>query len=398
MNSNKNTHSNVAIKKAAKMPFFISGFLTAAWAPLVPYAKNRLQLDEASLGLLLLCLGAGSISAMSFTGVFTGKYGCRKVIICAGATGLSMLVLLSFVPYLYAMALILFIFGAAVGILDVAQNIHASQVEKLVKKPLMSGFHSFYSIGSFSGAIGLSLLLAFGLLPFWAAVCIAMCVCAGLLLFAPKLLADKGTGGKKAAFAFPTRMVLLLGTMCFILFLMEGALLDWSAIYLSTISKMDIRFAGMGYGLFAIATTATRFMGDRFMAKHKNLILMGGSVLACCGLLLVVFVPAPAAGLAGFAAIGVGAANIIPVLFSEAGRQKAMPVSMAISVVSMMGYSGILAGPALIGFVSHSISLQGAFLLLALMILPVGFILKLLFNKPQAAQEVVDPEEILQAP
>ncbi|WP_424244893.1 putative MFS family arabinose efflux permease [Elusimicrobium posterum] len=389
MNNNKKRHSNASLKTAARMPFFISGFLTAAWAPLVPYAKNRLQLDEASLGLLLLCLGAGSISAMSFTGILTGRFGCRKVVIAAGITALSMIVLLSFLPYLYAMAGTLLVFGAAVGILDVAQNIHASQVEKMVKKPLMSGFHSFYSIGAFSGAIGLSLLLAAGLPPFGAAVCIALCVGLALLVFSPRLL-NKTEQEKGPAFAFPTGTVLVLGALCFILFLMEGALLDWSAIYLSTISKMDIRYAGLGYGLFAIATTITRFAGDKFMANHKNLILIAGSMLAAAGMALAVFVPTPAAGLIGFILVGIGAANIIPVLFSEAGRQTAMPVPLAIAAVSMCGYSGILAGPALIGFVSHSIGLPNAFLLLSVLMLPIGFVLWFLLSRKKVAEPVYE--------
>ncbi|XTP69045.1 Sugar phosphate permease [Parelusimicrobium proximum] len=371
------------------MPFFISGFLTAAWAPLVPYAKNRLQLDEASLGMLLLCLGAGSLSSMSFTGMFTGRFGCRKVVVFAGITALFMIVLLSFLPHLYTMAAALLVFGAAVGVLDVAQNIHASQVEKVVKKPLMSGFHSFYSIGAFSGAIGLSLLLAAGLAPVGAAVCIAVTVGILLKVFSPKLL---GTASReeKTSFAFPTGTVLVLGVLCFILFLMEGALLDWSAIYLSSISKMNIKYAGLGYGLFAIATTLTRLAGDGVMQNHKNLILIAGSILAAAGLALAVFVPTALAGLTGFVMVGVGAANIIPVLFSEAGRQTAMPVPMAMATVSMCGYSGILAGPALIGFVSHSIGLPNAFLLLSVCMLPIGLILCLLLWRKKITEPVYE--------
>ena len=132
----------------------------SSWAPLVPYAKQRLAIDDAWVGLLLLCLGAGSIISMPMTGLLIERHGCRVMILWAGAVMLTALPVLAFAPGFLAMAIALFLFGGAIGTIDVAINVQAVIVEKARGVAMMSGFHGLFSVGGIVGAGGVSLLLA----------------------------------------------------------------------------------------------------------------------------------------------------------------------------------------------------------------------------------------------
>ena len=214
---------------ATRLSFIAAGFAMACWAPLVPFAKRNVGVDEAGFGLLLLCLGAGSILAMPMTGWLTGKIGCRKLIL-GGGTGLvatlPLLVLAASVP---ALGLALMAFGAALGAIDVAMNIHAVEVERDAPKPMMSGFHAMFSVGGFAGAGAMTLLLALGLGPVTVALIGSLVTLAALLLARPGLLDARS--GEPMPFALPRGIVLLLAILAGITFLVEGAILDWGALW-----------------------------------------------------------------------------------------------------------------------------------------------------------------------
>lgn len=351
---------------AARAVFFICGFLTASWAPLVPYAKSRLLLDDSSLGLFLLCLGAGSLASMPISAALVSRWGCRKIIIISIIITCIALPLLAFVPSKWMLAINLLIFGAALGVLDVAQNIHALEVQRQYNKPMISGLHALFSIGGFAGAAGVSLMLSYGLTPLQATIVPVVLSIFILIAKGNKLLKGGGAPGGRF-FVLPYGPVLLISLLTFILFLAEGAMLDWSAVFLAN-RGMEKSSTGYGYSVFAIAMTLGRLQGDKLIARFgSNLVLKIGCLCAVLGFGIAILLPFAWAGLAGFALIGAGASNIIPILFSAAGAQKLMPVHLAIAAVSFFGYSGILAGPALIGFIAGFSSLTWAFGLLGLL-------------------------------
>ncbi len=363
---------------STRIAFFIAGFGIAAWAPLVPYAKARAQLNEGTLGLLLLCLGVGSIIAMPVAGALASRYGCRRVL--TGGTimiclALPMLATVSSIPLLMAG---LFLFGAGLGTVDSTVNLQAVIVERASGKTMMSGFHGLFSLGGIVGAAGVSGLLGLGLSPLQATLVVIVIVAVALLKAGPHLL-PYGSESSGPAFAVPHGVVLFIGCLCFIVFLAEGAVLDWSAVFLSAERGLDEAYAGLGYAAFALTMTAGRLTGDAIVRRlgATRVIVIGGS-LATAGMLLATLFPAWETALLGYALVGAGCSNIVPVLYTAVGKQKVMPEHIAVPAITTLGYAGILAGPAMIGFIAHGSSLSIAFVLVATLLAGVAISGKIL--------------------
>lgn len=328
--------------------------------------------DEKTLGLLLLCLGMGSVITMPLAGGLSARVGSRLVILCGGigiVFALPILAMAASVPWL---VFGLLLFGASLGAVDVAANIHGVEVQKAAGVPLMSNFHGMYSFGGLIGAGAMTLALFLGATPGYAASAAAAIIAGCLLVISPRLLRTRG-GSDVPFFVTPRGVVLLIGVLTFSLFLVEGAMLDWSAVLLTDFWKMEEARAGIGYALFSLAMTIGRFSGDAVSQKLGGArVILIGALLAATGIGLTVFAPWLPLAWMGFVLIGFGAANLVPILFSVAGMQKEMPGDMAIAAVSVMGYAGILIGPALIGFVADGIGLAGAFMVLGLLTLFVA--------------------------
>lgn len=354
-----------AQQHATRVAFFIPGFVIATWAPLVPFAKLRTGLDEAGLGLVLLCLGLGSLLAMPLAGALAARQGCRRVMLGSTALMLATLPLLALVPDARLLGLALLVFGAAVGAMDCTMNIQAVVVEREAGRPMMSGFHAFYSIGSLVGALLATLVLGTGRGPLVAALVVAMAAALLCVLAMRAWRPDRAPAGA-AVFALPRGVVVAIGAVCFVSFLAEGAMLDWSAVFLHEVRGIAVAQAGWGFVAFNLAMTATRLVGDGVIARlgRAPTVLAGGTVGAC-GLALAVLAPGLVLSLVGHALLGVGCANIVPVMFSLAGEQRRMPAHLAIPAVTTLGYAGVLAGPALIGFVAQGASLSTALLAVA---------------------------------
>jgi MFS family permease len=359
-------------KLATRIAFFLAGMGISCWAPLVPYAKTQIGLNEADLGLLLLYLGIGSVIAMPIAGGMAVKFGSRRVIIIAAIGIITVLPLLAIAPSPLHLAAALAVFGASLGAIDVAANIHGTEVEHREGVPLMSNFHGFYSIGGLAGSGVMTLLLTRQVTPFAATICASLFGLGCILIAAPRLLAAQ-PDHQAPFFVRPHGIVLVIGILTFALFLVEGAILDWGAVLLHENRGMPRSEAGTGYVLFSLAMTCGRLTGDRVTAKWGgSRVLFHGAWITAAGLAGIVYAPGTILALAGFLIVGIGAANLVPVLYSAAGRQTVMPKDLAISAISIMGYSGILIGPAAIGFFAKLTSLPATFGGLALMTLGVA--------------------------
>lgn len=359
------------LRFATRLSFLIPGVGIACWAPLVPFAKQQIGLDEAQLGMLLLFLGTGSVVAMPLAGGLAGKIGSRVVIAVASIGIACVLPFLAMAATQWQLAAALFFFSAFLGAVDVAANIHGIEVEQRAGVPLMSNFHGCYSLGGLAGSALVTGMLSAGMSSLASTICVSVFLLLCVAISVPRLL-EVRSASDAPFFVRPRGIVLLIGTLTFIVFLVEGALLDWSAVILKESRGVAEANSGIGFVLFSLAMTVTRFTGDRVTARWGGRrVLLLGSLLASAGLALVVTAPWTWLAIAGFLLIGFGAANLVPVLFSSAGRQKIMPVDLAISAISITGYAGILAGPAAIGFIAKYLSLGGAFLLLAIMVLSV---------------------------
>ena len=267
---------------ATRLAFFIAGFAVSAWAPLIPFAKRRLALDDAQLGLMLLCLGIGSVLMMPLAGGLAARFGCRRTILAAGTVICLCLPALMLAPSIPVLAAALAVFGASLGVLDVVMNLQAVIVERASGRAMMSGFHGMYSVGGIAGAGGVAGALTWGASPLVAITGTA--VLAALLLAAARggLLAQGGEGDHPA-FALPRGRVLLVGAVCFAMFLSEGAVLDWSAVFLSTVRHADPATAGFGYVAFAATMTLGRLTGDSKLQMDGKLNEVKGKALDAYG-------------------------------------------------------------------------------------------------------------------
>ena len=360
-----------ATRLATRLAFFVAGFGIACWAPLVPFAKARLQIDDAMLGLLLLCIGGGSVAAMLATGPLTARFGSRPVIVASGSLLAVILPFLAIAETPLALGAVLLVFGGALGSLDVAVNVHAVEVERASGVPLMSGFHALFSIGGFAGAGLMTLFLSLEVDTLAATLICAALMLAAMLAARPRLLATRGAEDGPL-FVRPQGIVLLLSILAMVTFLAEGAMLDWSALLITQGGLVDVKQGGVGYILFAIAMTTGRLLGDRLVARIGDYrTLLGGGVVAVLGFVVLLAVPLAPVALGGFVLIGLGASNLVPVLFRRAGSQSNMPPALAIGALTTLGYAGILVGPAGIGVVAKAVGLPAAFWILAALLLLV---------------------------
>lgn len=352
-----------------RLTFLLSGMSLGAWAPLVPFARERAGLEEAQLGLLLLCFGLGSMLAMPLAGALTTRKGCRFVSLIGGALICSMLPLLASLSSLPALAVSLALFGAGLGSIDVAMNVQGLMVERDHGRPLMSSFHGLFSLGGIASALLMSVLLWGGASPLLA-VAVVVAIVGGLLLWHARHLLPYGADDPATPFARPSVKVVVVGVLCFIALLVEGAVLDWSAVFLNRAHQIDLSIAGSAYAVFSLTMAAGRFCGDALRKRFGAVsLLMGGGVLVMVGFAMAVLLQAWPLFLLGFALIGLGLANAFPVYCSVVGAQTAMPAGLAIAVITGIGYCGILLGPALIGFAAHLIGLQNALLCVGVLML-----------------------------
>jgi predicted MFS family arabinose efflux permease len=383
-------------KTATQLIFLVCGLGIASWAPMVPLAKDRLELNEADLGLLLLLMGAGALLTMPLSGVLINKIGSRKVIAVSVLSSAIILPWLLVISDVYVMGAALFAFGCSIGTIDVAMNAHGVQVQNEYGKPIMSSLHGLFSVGGLFGSLGLGFLMKLGLNPVYAAVSISLLLIFLLVIqfrylfnyeiereiilkFSHVDVEDKNT----KRFQWLDSKVLVLGLMCFIVFLSEGAMLDWSAIFLRDDKGVEHEFSGIGYAAFSVAMAVMRLSGDSIVSKlNSRVVVIGGSLIAALGMLVLVFSSWIPLSLFGFILLGLGAANIVPVFFSEGGRISGISSTVAIPAITTIGYAGSLAGPALLGFIAHHFSLTAAFEIIALLFVLVALIYKFRNNQP----------------
>ena len=232
---------------AARAFFFIGGFGSASWAPLVPLLRERLMIGDDVLGLLLLCIGIGSLVSMPFSGALAERFGCRRVLIMSAVLYAVSLVSVCLVDSLWLAVPVILAFGALMGCVDVVINVAAVIVEQGIGRRIMSGMHGFWSLGGFAGAglygvwVGLVGLTAFQSTAIAAGVMLVLVAVCG------RFLIPYGGGGGGALIAIPRGIVVFIGVAAFIAFLSEGAVMDWSGVYLTSVRGMDLALAGMGF-------------------------------------------------------------------------------------------------------------------------------------------------------
>lgn len=355
--------------------FFICGLGLSCWAPLVPFAKERLHLSESDLGVLLLLLGGGAMLMMPLSGVLISKYGSRNMMLTGGLIIALSLPILALSTSIIIMGIALFLFGGGIGMLDVSMNTHGIAIQRQYPKSIFSMLHGLFSVGALVGALCLSLFIKWGLSPFFATIIFSLFIIVVSTTQFKKLFAkdvedeknneyieSSDTNSHQSTNVWLNASVLLLGFFCFSFFLIEGAMLDWSAVFLVDIKNVDVELGGIGYAAFSVAMAVMRLLGDNIISKLNNkVVIMVGGAISIVGLYLIISTSLIPLIILGFILIGIGTANIIPVFFAAGGKLKNLKTSLALSAITTIGYSGQLAGPALIGFIAEIFSLTVAF-------------------------------------
>ena len=365
---------------ACRAAFFASGLVSAAWASMIPFLKLHLMIDEAVLGILLLCIGLGGLASMPFSGRLVSFFGCQRLLLTVSSVLAVLLMLLCDTARLPVCAVLLLFFGVCSGILDVSINIFALHLENLLARRLMSGMHGMWSLGTFAGAGGFSLFLQTGFTVYEAILCMVLLVLFLTTFYSRYVGADIGrqrfSSGGDSRLSLPKGVVVWLGVAACIAFQAESTLADWGGLFLVEVRGFELSVSSLGFSLFSAAMLLMRLSGDRVIQRlGEKPVVFGGTCLAILGFLLLLLVPLPDAALTGFFLIGVGAANTVPVIFSIIGRQKAMTLNTAMSAVGTIGYCGSLTGPALIGFAAQQISLLFSFTLLLLLLIVLQLLL-----------------------
>ena len=354
-----------ASRCAVSALFFVNGAILASWVPYVPMVKQRLGIGDGLLGVVLLFMAIGALGALPFAGTLVGRLGSRTVSVGAGL-GLCLslpLPILAPTPFLVALALLFF--GAFNSTLDVAMNAQAVEVEQRRGRALMSSFHAMFSVGGLAGALLSSVIIAAGVGAADHILAAALLGSVAILIARSALIAVAPS--PSPVFVRPTRGLLGLGVLALCALLAEGAIGDWSAVYLMDSRGASQSVAAAGFAAFSLAMAGGRFAGDhvsRWLGAACLLRLSGA--LAAGGLLLALIVKEPVIAIAGFGLVGLGVANLIPVIFSAAGRAYAVAPGHGLAAVATTGYVGFLAGPPAIGLAAEVAGLPAALGIVAL--------------------------------
>jgi MFS family permease len=359
--------------------FILCGTVMGTWVVNIPAIEERVGITHATLGGLLMLLGLGAFIGMQVAGRLTDSLGARVVVPATGVLCSAALVLpgLSREPWTLAGALL--VFGFCNGCLDVSMNAHAVHVEKAYGRPVMSAFHATFSVGGVLAALVGAATASAGLSPAagMAAVgalgiVIALASARALLPIAPTTADTSATGQTEPAPAAgrrsTSRRIWILAALALMVMLCEGAANDWSALHLKDVLGAPASTAAFAYGTFAAAMTIGRLLADRLVARFGSMaILRYGAATAGVGITIVAVSPWIWAAFAGWALFGLGLSGCVPQLFSAAGHADPSAAGANVSRVAGLGYVGMLAGPAVIGWLTHLVALNHAFLLLTLL-------------------------------
>lgn len=342
--------------------FLANGLGIGAWAVEVPRIQAQLGLTDAALGLALFAFALGAIVAMPLAGRLSPRLGSGRATALTGVAFVLLLPLPALAPNFAALCVALLLLGAANGAMDVSMNGHASAIETQWRAPIMSSFHAAWSagglIGSAAGAAlqrqGLGAVAGLALPDLVIAALVAASALAALRDVGPRA----GAGG--TGLAWPSGRVVKLAALAFLCMFVEGAIADWSAVYLNSVLLAASGAAALGYSSYAFAMAACRVMGDAFARRFgARAVVAAGGVTAAAGLALVLGLPRLETACIGFALVGIGVANIVPLIFSAAGRLTASP-AVGVSMAATLGYAGFLVGPPLIGLGAGVVGLRAA--------------------------------------
>lgn len=353
---------------AASIYFLADGMIFGTWATLIPSFKSKFGLSEGDLSLALLGMVFGAIISMPLAGQLIAKYGSRSNLNYLAPGFCLALALLALAPNFTTFIFAAVLFGAFKGAFDVSINSQGIAIENAGTKPIIATFQALWSIGGLAAALVVGLLVKMEIAPLIIALSVATALGAIVVIFSRNLLTgDASTAKSTGGFKFPNGKLLRIGLLAGMALFAEGVMIDWSAVYSRSVAGAAPWLAPIAYGVFSCCMGGGRLSGDYLIARFgPPAILRLSGILTTIGLIIIVSIHYWPATFIGLAFAGFGISNLVPILFGAGGRAHEGGVGKGIATVSMLGYFGFLAGPPLIGGLSHFIGLPGAFMLVVL--------------------------------
>ena len=381
--------------------FFVNGAAFASWVSRIPALREGMALGEGALGSVLFAMACGVLLSFPLAGKGAQLLGARQLALLAGVALLLMLPMPFLIGILPSLVLVMLEMGAALGAMQVSMNVLAVDVQARVARPIMSSLHGAWSAGGLVGAGAGSLAAHADLPPLLHLIAVAVvlgCVLAAALVlllgarlpvrYVPRPGALRPSMSFKARMPRGDRVLLGLGVICFCAFLAEGALADWSAVWLHDKVRASQSVAALGYAVFAGAMTTMRMVGDRLLAAFGSVRLLRVlTALGAAALAVALVLARTEAAMIAFVLLGLGMATVVPTAFAAAGRRADLlsggvagevSAARAVALLSGFGYTGLLLGPPLIGWLAQATTLTWALGLLVLLVAAIVVLVPLL--------------------
>ncbi len=365
---------------AIGMVFISVGFLFGNWATLIPYIKQKFDLNDAQLGLLLLSFPIGATVMNPFSTFFINRFGMLNTTVI----GLILLATTFVCPvgasWLVLTSVSLIIVGMCLSVTNVAMNTCVTSLEHQYSINIMSTCHGMFSAGLMFGSIAASILRGMKIEPVLQMAVIAVVITAMVLLLRPIILGiheEKITEEEsgQAKFILPKGALLLMILISLCTNVTEGTMADWTAVYMRDIVQTDDYFIGWGLAGYSMFMSLGRFVGDALIPRFGgNAVLRTGGIIAALGITLAIIFPYTITAILGFTLVGAGVSCGAPILYGSAARVPGMAKGAGLATMNTFSMGGFLAGPVLIGFISKSINLPFAFSIVAVLALVWAFL------------------------
>ncbi|GHA24395.1 MFS transporter [Devosia pacifica] len=358
--------SDRLVQRLTMLVFFLQPLALGSWLVRIPDVQDKLDLGPGALAVALLGLPCGTLATLPFAGPLIGRIGARTGIIAGFVYYCVAISLPAFASDSTQLFVALVFAGSSVSFVELALNVKADRVEKATGRMIMTTSHGFWSLGIMAGSLIGSGFAAIGLAAHWAVLLVAaislpLGVANGVVL--PRYPAEEAPevegGGKRSAWSPPSLALLGICLFTFGVTMTEGAMADWSAVFLRETFSSDGGQAGLGYSVFAFMVAAGRFCGDWLRARYGAVTLARGcGVFALAGVTLLIVSPNVAVAMVGFAVVGVGVSVGFPLAVTAAAALGDRAASANVAVLSFMALLGFLVGPPVIGFIAEHFDMR----------------------------------------
>lgn len=342
--------------------FLIGGISVGLWFVHIPVVTQRLNISTSMLGLVFLTSAVGATTSQLQTGRVITYMGSHKALLLSMPIILVAAVLPIIAWNILALFFFALLFGAAAGFYNISVNMQATQIETQRKKPTMSYFHGFFSLGGIIAAALGSAIISIG----WSdgrgaafTMLFLLVICAFLSNYYLHQNVENNSARKTTKFQWPTKSIILLAAIIFVAQMIEGAIGDWAALFLANIKHTSLNVATSGYAALCIAMALMRFAGAAIISKtSEKIVISAGGGLIVLGIIIAIFASSPLLSASGFFIVGLGVANMYPILLGTAGRTQDMSPSIAVAITATMGQIGTILGPTMIGFIADVYNLS----------------------------------------